>query len=39
MSSDKMKMMEMVQLFSLCVCEQCSVSREEKHPGGCFKSR
>ena len=37
MSSDKMKMMEMVQLFSLCVWDQTLPRREA--PKGCFESR
>ena len=37
MSSVKMKMMEMVQLFSLCVWDQTQPRREA--PGGCFESR
>ena len=37
MSSDKMKMMEMVQLSSLCVWDQTQPRREALR--GCFESR
>ena len=37
MSSDKIKMMEKVQLSSLCVWDQTQSRREA--PRGCFESR